>query len=118
MTRPARLTLLALLVVLLFGLSLMSGKVWVPLAAWVVLEDDLMGPPRVLAAGTLDDRVLGMVTSVASRVIRLGEELVTANLQDHLVSAPAVAALGLPLVARGAVIGAVVGLAAERAEAR
>jgi hypothetical protein len=49
------------------------------------------------------------VASVASRAIRLGEELVTANLRNHLVSAPAVAALGLPLVARGAVIGAVVG---------
>lgn len=88
---------------------------WVPLDAWVVLEDDLMGPPRALTNAALADGVLGMVTSVASRVIRLGEELVTANLQDHLVSAPAVAALGLPLVARGAVIGAVVGLAAERA---
>jgi diguanylate cyclase (GGDEF)-like protein len=90
-------------------------QAWVPLAVWVVLEDDLMGPPRVLAAGPLDERALGMVTSVASRVIRLGEELVTANLQDHLVSAAPVAALGLPLVARGAVIGAVVGLAEERA---
>ena len=57
------------------------------------------------------------MTSVASRVIRLGEELVTANLQDHLVSAPPVAAMALPLVARGAVIGAVVGLADARASA-
>ena len=90
-------------------------QVWVPLASWTVLEDDLMGPPRALATGPLDAEALSMVASVASRVVRLGEELVTANLQDHLVSAPPVAALGLPLVARGAVIGAVVGLAAERA---
>jgi diguanylate cyclase (GGDEF)-like protein len=90
-------------------------QVWVPLASWTVLEDDLMGPPRALATGPLDAEALAMVASVASRVVRLGEELVTANLQDHLVSAPPVAALGLPLVARGAVIGAVVGLAAERA---
>ena len=89
-------------------------QAWVPLASWTVLEDDLMGPPRVLATGPLDVDGLAMVASVASRVIRLGEELVTANLQGHLVSAPPVAALGLPLVARGAVIGAVVGLAAER----
>jgi diguanylate cyclase (GGDEF)-like protein len=88
-------------------------QAWLPLASWTVLEDDLMGPPRALAAGPLDPEALAMVASVASRVIRLGEELVTANLQDHLVSAPKVAALGLPLVARGAVIGAVVGLAAE-----
>jgi diguanylate cyclase (GGDEF)-like protein len=92
-------------------------QVWVPLASWTVLEDDLMGPPRALATGPLDGEALTMVASVASRVIRLGEELATANLQDHLVSAPPVAALGLPLVARGAVIGAVVGLAAERAAA-
>ena len=90
-------------------------QTWLPLASWTVLEDDLMGPPRALATGTLEPDVLTMVASVASRVIRLGEELVTANLQDHLVSAPPVAALGLPLVARGAVIGAVVGLAGERA---
>ncbi|MFL5332583.1 MAG: diguanylate cyclase [Geminicoccaceae bacterium] len=88
---------------------------WLPLASWTVLEDDLMGPPRVLATAPLEPDVLVMVASVASRVVRLGEELVTANLQGHLVSAPPVAALGLPLVARGAVIGAVVGLAAERA---
>src|SRR6185436_11042270 len=90
-------------------------QAWVPLASWTVLEDDLMGPPRALAGGPLEPDAAAMVASVASRAIRLGEELVTANLQNHLVSAPAVAALGLPLVARGAVIGAVVGLAAERA---
>ena len=89
-------------------------QAWVPLASWTVLEDDLMGPPRALAGGPLEAEALAMVASVASRAIRLGEELVTANLKDHLVSAPPVAALGLPLVARGAVIGAVVGLAAER----
>jgi diguanylate cyclase (GGDEF)-like protein len=91
-------------------------KAWVPLASWTVLEDDLMGPPRVLATdGTArpeGDEWETVVSSVASRVIRLGEELVTSNLQGHLVSAPAVAALALPLVARRAVIGAVVGLAA------
>jgi diguanylate cyclase (GGDEF)-like protein len=102
-------------------------QAWLPLASWTVLEDDLMGPPRVLgqvssvapaAQGECaGDRALdGVLTFVASRVIRLGEELVTANLQDHLVSAPPVAALALPLVARRAVIGAVVGLAGERAE--
>ena len=66
-----------------------------------------MGPPRILAAGRA--RRAGCRASwrsVASRAIRLGEELVTANLQDHLVSAPPVAAMALPLVARGAVIGA------------
>ena len=92
-------------------------QAWVPLASWTVLEDDLMGPPRALAGGPLEPDAAAMVASVASRAIRLGEELVTANLQNHLVSAPAVAALGLPLVARGAVIGAVVGLAAEPAAA-
>jgi len=92
-------------------------QAWVPMRAWAVLEDDLMGPPRVLAASGLDGRLAGIVVSVASRVIRLGEELVTANLQDHLVSAPPVAAMAIPLVARGAVIGAVVGLAEERATA-
>jgi diguanylate cyclase (GGDEF)-like protein len=86
---------------------------WLPLAAWAVLEDDLMGPPRILASRDFDRPAGPIVTSVASRVIRLGEELVTANLQDHLVSAPPVAAMGLPLVARGTVIGAVVGLADE-----
>jgi diguanylate cyclase (GGDEF)-like protein len=101
-------------------------QAWLPLASWAVLEDDLMGPPRILAmdVSAEGDRstVLGagphasVMTSVASRVIRLGEELVTANLQDHLLSAPPVAAIALPLVARRAVIGAVVGLAAERAE--
>jgi two-component system cell cycle response regulator len=90
---------------------------WVPLATWAVLEDDLMGPPRILAGRELTRPMSGIVTSVASRVIRLGEELVTANLQDHLVSAPAVAAIALPLVARGAVIGAVVGLADAQASA-
>jgi len=107
-------------------------QAWVPMAAWAVLEDDLMGPPRILAVERDDagpsrlgadirgwkagDEVADTVlTSVASRVIRLGEELVTANLQDHLVSAPPVAALALPLVARRAVIGAVVGLADARA---
>ena len=90
-------------------------QTWLPLASWSVLEDDLMGPPRALATEPADPEIVSMVASVASRVIRLGEELVTPNLQDHLVSAPPVAALGLPLVARGAVIGAVVGLAAERA---
>jgi diguanylate cyclase (GGDEF)-like protein len=88
---------------------------WVPLASWTVLEDDLMGPPRALATSPVEVDGLAMIASVASRVIRLGEELVTPNLQSHLVSAPPVAALGLPLVARGAVIGAVVGLAAEPA---
>ena len=92
-------------------------QVWLPLASWTVLEDDLMGPPRVLATGPLDADALTLVASVAGRVIRLGEELVTPNLQSHLVSAPAVAALALPLVARGAVIGAVVGLAGEPAAA-
>jgi diguanylate cyclase (GGDEF)-like protein len=87
---------------------------WLPLRTWAVLEDDL-GAPRVLAPGELNGALQPVVTSVASRVIRLGEELVTANLQDHLVSAPAVAAIALPLVARGAVIGAVVGLDGERA---
>lgn len=96
-------------------------QAWLPLASWAVLEDDLMGPPRILAIdvsaeGNPGGPYASVVTSVASRVIRLGEELVTANLQDHLVSAPPVAALALPLVARRAVIGAVVGLAAERAE--
>jgi diguanylate cyclase (GGDEF)-like protein len=88
---------------------------WLPLASWAVLEDDLMGPPRVLATVGEVGVTNAVMTSVASRVIRLGEELVTANLQDHLVSAPPVAALVLPLVARRAVIGAVVGLAAEPA---
>lgn len=93
-------------------------RAWLPLASWTVLEDDLMGPPRILAVeGILgpadecraaDDEAI--VSSIASRVIRLGEELATANLQGHLVSAPPVAALALPLVARRAVIGAVVGL--------
>jgi diguanylate cyclase (GGDEF)-like protein len=83
---------------------------WLPLATWTVLEDDLMGPPRILA-GEVTRPLGGIVTAVANRVIRLGEELVAANLQDHLVSAPPVAAMALPLVARGAVIGAVVGLA-------
>ena len=77
-----------------------------------------MGPPRILAGHDSTRPVGGIVTSVASRVIRLGEELVTANLQDHLVSAPPVAAMALPLVARGAVIGAVVGLADARGVAR
>jgi diguanylate cyclase (GGDEF)-like protein len=90
-------------------------RTWLPLASWTVLEDDLMGPPRVLATTALAHDETAAVASVASRVVRLGEELVTSNLQDHLVSAPAVAAIGLPLVARGAVIGAVIGLAAERA---
>jgi diguanylate cyclase (GGDEF)-like protein len=90
-------------------------QAWLPVASWTVLEDDLMGPPRALASAPIEPAVLAVVASVASRVIRVGEELVTANLQGHLVSAPPVAALGLPLVARGAVIGAVVGLAAERA---
>jgi diguanylate cyclase (GGDEF)-like protein len=88
---------------------------WLPLASWAVLEDDLMGPPRVLATVGEVGVTNAVMTSVASRVIRLGEELVTANLQDHLVSAPPVAALALPLVARRAVIGAMVGLAAEPA---
>jgi two-component system cell cycle response regulator len=92
-------------------------QAWVPLASWSVLEDDLMGPPRVLAADGLPEDLDSVVTSIASRVIRLGEELMTANLRDHLVSAPAVAAIAFPLVARRAVIGAVVGLAAERADA-
>ena len=96
-------------------------QAWVPLASWAVLEDDLMGAPRILAMHVSAEADPGgpytsVMTSVASRVIRLGEELVTANLQDHLVSAPAVAALALPLVARRAVIGAVVGLACGRAE--
>jgi diguanylate cyclase (GGDEF)-like protein len=96
-------------------------QAWLPLASWAVLEDDLMGPPRILAIdvsaeGDPAGPHASVMTSVASRVIRLGEELVTANLQDHLVSAPPVAAIALPLVARRAVIGAVVGLAAERAE--
>jgi two-component system, cell cycle response regulator len=90
---------------------------WVPLASWTVLEDDLMGPPRVLAADGLPDELDSVVTSIASRVIRLGEELLTGNLRDHLVSAPPVAAVAFPLVARRAVIGAVVGLAEERADA-
>jgi diguanylate cyclase (GGDEF)-like protein len=90
-------------------------QAWVPLPSWTVLEDDLMGPPQILAGGLAEAGGVAIVASVANRVIRLGEELVTANLQNHLVSAPAVAALALPLVARGAVIGAVVGLAAERA---
>jgi iron complex transport system permease protein len=34
MTRGAKLTMLALLVVLLFGVSLVAGKVWVPASAW------------------------------------------------------------------------------------
>ena len=88
---------------------------WLPMRCWAVLEDDLMGPPRILAEAGLDGPLSGIVVSVASRVIRLGEELVTANLQDHLVSAPPVAAMALPLVARGAVIGAAVGLADARA---
>jgi two-component system, cell cycle response regulator len=92
-------------------------EAWAPLAVWAVLEDDLMGPPRILAGLERARSVGAIVTSVASRVIRLGEELVTANLQDHLVSAPAVAAMALPLVARGAVIGAVVGLADAQASA-
>ena len=92
-------------------------KSWVPLSSWSVLEDDLMGPPRVLAADGLAEDLEGVVTSIASRVIRLGEELLTANLRDHLVSAPAVAAVAFPLVARRAVIGAVVGLADTRADA-
>jgi two-component system cell cycle response regulator len=91
-------------------------RVWVPAASWSVLEDDLMGPPRVLASDGLPDELEGIVTSIASRVIRLGEELMTANLRDHLVSAPPVAAVAFPLVARRAVIGAVVGLADERAD--
>jgi two-component system cell cycle response regulator len=91
-------------------------QAWLPFAHWSVLEDDLMGPPRVLAADGLPEELESVVTSIASRVIRLGEELTTANLQDHLVSAPAVAALAFPLVARRAVIGAAVGLASERAE--
>jgi diguanylate cyclase (GGDEF)-like protein len=90
-------------------------QVWVPLASWTVLEDDLMGPPRALATGPGAGDAPTLVASVASRVIRLGEELVTPNLQSHLVSAPAVAAMALPLVARGAVIGAVVGPAGEPA---
>jgi diguanylate cyclase (GGDEF)-like protein len=86
-------------------------EAWMPMAVWAVLEDDLMGPPRILAGLERARSVSGIVTSVASRVIRLGEELVTGNLQHHLVSAPPVAAMALPLVARGAVIGAIVGLA-------
>jgi len=88
---------------------------WLPVATWAVLEDDLMGPPRMLAATDTSLMSTAVLTSVASRVIRLGEELVTANLQDHLVSAPAVAAMGLPLIARGTVIGAAVGLADRQA---
>jgi len=94
---------------------------WLPLASWSVLEDDLMGPPRLLAthgplAAPGDAAMLEpVVTSLASRVIRLGEEVVTASVQDHQVSAPPVAAIAVPLVARRAVIGAAVGLAAERA---
>jgi diguanylate cyclase (GGDEF)-like protein len=94
-------------------------QAWLPMASWAVLEDDLMGPPKVLAAVSsagADASLNGVLTSVASRVIRLGEELVTGNLQGHLVSAPPVAALALPLVARRAVIGAVVGLDAARSD--
>ncbi|HEX8388889.1 MAG TPA: iron ABC transporter permease [Sphingomonas sp.] len=56
MSRAARLVLLAVGVVALFGLSLVSGKVWVPFAAWgsgdprwwIILE--LRIPRAVLAA--------------------------------------------------------------------
>jgi two-component system cell cycle response regulator len=88
---------------------------WLPLAAWAVLEGDLMGPPRILASRGVEGPLAPIVISIASRVIRLGEELVAATLQEHLASAPAVAAIALPLVARGAVIGAVVGIADELA---
>jgi diguanylate cyclase (GGDEF)-like protein len=88
---------------------------WLPLASWSVLEDQLIGAPRRLAPADLDVTLEGVVASVASRVIRLGGPLVTASLRRHLVSAPAIAAIGLPLVARGAVIGAVVGLDHDRA---
>ena len=54
-------------------------QAWVPLASWTVLEDDLMGPPRALAGGPLEADALAIVASVASRAIRLGEELVTAE---------------------------------------
>ncbi len=91
-------------------------QAWLPLAHWSVLEDDLMGPPRILAADGLPEDLESIVLSIASRVIRLGEELTTANLQDHLVSAPPVAAIAFPLVARRAVIGAAVGLASARAD--
>lgn len=74
MSRTVRLLLLAALVVTLFGLSLMSGKVWVPLSAWassdprwwIVLE--LRVPRAVL--GVMLGASLGLSGAVLQGYLR------------------------------------------------
>ena len=90
-------------------------QAWLPLASWAVLEDDLMGPPRILASVPVDHDGTGagdlgrQPRHSPRRRARDGELAGSSRVRA------AVAAMALPLVARGAVIGAVVGLAAERA---
>ena len=74
MTRGAKLAVLTLLVVLLFGLSLVAGKVWVPAAAWfsadplwrIVIELRL---PRAVLGLTIG-AVLGLSGAVLQGYLR------------------------------------------------
>src|SRR3546814_20132936 len=74
MSRPGKLAVLAVVVVVLFGASLMAGKIWVPFSAWwsadplwrIILE--LRLPRAVL--GLVLGAVLGLSGAVLQGYLR------------------------------------------------
>jgi iron complex transport system permease protein len=102
MTRSAKLATMALLVVLLFGLSLVAGKVWVPASAW------FSGDPlwRIVVALRLPRAVLGLTIGA---VLGLSGAVLQGYLRNPLAD-PAVVGVS-SAAALGAVAAIVFGVA-------
>ena len=90
MSRAAKLAALAVLVVLLFALSLAAGKVWVPASAW------FSGDPRwwIVVQLRLPRAVLGLAITKT----RYGKIVRAAAVNPSMVSALVVATTMLLLL--------------------
>jgi diguanylate cyclase (GGDEF)-like protein len=85
---------------------------WVPAPCWAVVGPNSDGQRVVLADEGLEPAAGPSLWGVAEWVVRNGRELFSADLsKDSRLSGPAAgSALGFPLICRGNVVGALVGL--------
>jgi diguanylate cyclase (GGDEF)-like protein len=90
---------------------------WLPVASWAVIGTNVKGEPLLLAASGLAARTEMATRAMGAWVVAHAQEYGSASLRDDEVTrdAPHVAALALPLICRGRVIGALVGVDREPA---
>jgi diguanylate cyclase (GGDEF)-like protein len=83
---------------------------WLPLPTWMVLVDEWVGPPQVLAPRAVAASLLPIARLAAAQVFRSGREWSTASARAELPAAPAVAMVAVPLSCRGRTRAALVGI--------